>query len=187
MADAKTTRVTTGKVLFSYVHVFEPTSIEEGGTLKYNTQIIFSKKDKKTLSILQAGIKAAEDGYAAKNGGKLPKKWKTPIRDGDDEKEGIEEYENCYFLALNSQRKPGVFDKNYQKILDPEEFYSGCFGLACINFYAFDVAGNKGIAAGLESIMKLSDGEPLGGSGGNPQSDFANASEYMDDDEDDLD
>ncbi|EIA24002.1 hypothetical protein SFB3_226G1, partial [Candidatus Arthromitus sp. SFB-3] len=41
--------------------------------------------------------------------------------------------------------------------------YSGCYGYASINFYAFNTNGNKGIACGLNNLMKIEDGEPLGG------------------------
>jgi Protein of unknown function (DUF2815). len=181
MAEAKT-RVTTGKVLFSYAHVFTPTAIE-GGEPKYNTSVIIKKSDKANLAIVRNAIKAATDkAVKEKYAGKLPKKWKDPLRDGDEEDKG-EEYEGCYFFAATSKRRPKVVDREFNEILDPEDFYSGCFGRVCLNFYAFDVAGNKGIAAGLESIMKLSDGEPLGGGGGNVREDFGGDGF---DDEDDL-
>ena len=178
-------RITTGKVLLSFVHVFKPTAIEEGQEPKYNMQVIVSKKDKITLSKINAAVElATKKAVAEKYAGKMPKKWKTPLRDGDEEKEDDEAYQNSFFLATTSKRKPKVVDRNFNEIIDPEELYSGCYAAVCINFYAYDVAGNKGIAAGLESIMKLGDGTPLGGSGGNVKDDFA---EFADMDEEDLD
>lgn len=47
--------------------------------------------------------------------------------------------------------------------MDQSEFYSGCYGRVSLTFYGFNVNGNKGIAAGLQNIMKTDDGEPLGG------------------------
>lgn len=38
--DGITTTVVTGKVRFSYAHVFQPTAIDEGAEKKYNTQIL---------------------------------------------------------------------------------------------------------------------------------------------------
>lgn len=177
-------RITTGKVRLSFVHVFKPTAIQEGQDPKYNVSIIIDKKDKATLAKIEAGVKAATD-KGAKDlwGGKLPKKLKTPLRDGDEEKDD-EAYQNSFFIGANSKRKPKVVDRNFNEILDPEELYSGCYAAAVLNFYAYDVAGNKGIAAGLESIMKLSDGEPLGGSGGNVRDDFT---DFYNDELDELD
>jgi len=47
--------------------------------------------------------------------------------------------------------------------LDPSEFYSGCYGRASITLYAYDTSGSKGIAAGLNNVQKLEDGNKLGG------------------------
>ena len=48
-------------------------------------------------------------------------------------------------------------------ILDHSEVYSGVYGRASINFYAFNSNGNRGIACGLNNLQKIADGEPLGG------------------------
>jgi len=181
------TRATSGKVLLSYVHVFVPTAIEEGQTPKYNVSVIINKKDKETLAKYKAAIKAAEDkAIAEKYKGVKPKKWKTPLRDGDEEKEEDEAYANSFFIGATSQRKPKIYDRNLEPITDEEDLYSGCYARVVINFYAYDVAGNKGIAAGLESIQKIANGEPLSGGGGNPEEDFADSDKYIDDDDDDL-
>ncbi len=47
--------------------------------------------------------------------------------------------------------------------LNRSEVYSGVYGRASINFYAFNSNGNKGIACGLNNLQKIRDGEPLGG------------------------
>ena len=40
------------------------------------------------------------------------------------------------------------------------EVYSGVYGRASINFYAFNSNGNKGIACGLNNLQKIRDGSP---------------------------
>ena len=82
-------------------------------------------------------------------------------------------------LNANSATKPGVVDADCQPILDTSELYSGIYGRASINFYAFNTNGNKGIACGLNNLQKLRDGEPLGGKS-RAEDDFA------DDDDDDF-
>jgi hypothetical protein len=57
-------------------------------------------------------------------------------------------------------------------IIDPSEFYSGCFGRASVTFYPYNASGSKGIACGLNNIQKLEDGERLGG-GSSAATDFA--------------
>ena len=56
--------------------------------------------------------------------------------------------------------------------MDRSEFYSGVYGRASINFYAYNANGNKGIACGLNNLQKLRDGTPLGGKS-RPEDDFS--------------
>lgn len=163
------TKVITGKVRFCYCNVFEPTSIEEGGVKKYNVAILIPKSDRKTLDKIEAAIEAAIEIGKDKVGNK--KNLKMPLRDGDDERPDDAAYEGCYFLNANSSKKPGIVDANLDPILNRDEFYSGCYGRASINFYAFNVSGNKGIACGLNNLQKTEEGEMLSG-GSTPESDF---------------
>lgn len=165
------TKVITGKVRFSYAHVFEPKAIEEGQTPKYSVSILIPKSDKKTLDKIEKAIEAAKQAGKAKFGEKIPARLKMPLRDGDEERPDDENYADCYFVNANSTNKPGIVDENRQEIIDRDEFYSGCYGKASINFYAFNAAGNKGVAAGLNNLMKTDDGERLGG-GSTAEEDF---------------
>lgn len=72
-------------------------------------------------------------------------------------------YADSYFINANSATAPGIVDADRQPILDRSEVYSGVYGRASINFYAFNSNGNKGIACGLNNLQKIADGEPLGG------------------------
>lgn len=157
------TKVKTGKVRFSYCHVWEPSAIEEGGDKKYSVSIIIPKSDKATLKKINDVVDYLKEQFKAKNGGKLPIKFKTPLRDGDEEREGDEAYKDSYFVNASSKTRPGIVDKNIEPILDQSEFYSGCYGRAAINFYSFDKSGNKGVAAGLNNLQKLEDGDSLAG------------------------
>ena len=158
------TKVVTGLVRFSYVHIFEPSAMDDSSDEKYSVCIIIPKSDKKTIAAINAAVETAkEQGKTAKWKGKIPAKLKLPLRDGDEERPDDEAFENSYFFNCSSKTKPGIVDKNVQPILDAEEVYSGCYGRAIINFYVYDTNGNKGISAGLNGIMKLEDGEPLAG------------------------
>ena len=163
MNEVQSTKVVTGKVRFSYLHVWEPQSIEEGGDKKYSTNILIPKSDKATLTKIRTAIELAKEMGKAKLGGKIPPSLKQPLRDGDIDKPEDETYANCYFLAATSRSKPGIVDADVNPIIDQDELYSGCYGRVSINFYAFNTSGNKGIACGLNNVQKLEDGEPLGG------------------------
>ena len=182
MAATSTTKVTTGEVRFSYAHVFEPHSIDEGGEKKYSVSILIDKNDKKTLARINKAIEDAKQAGKAKFGGKVPANLKTPLRDGDEDRPDDEVYAGKYFINANAKTKPGIIDKAGNPIIDSTEFYSGCYGHASITFFAFNTSGNKGIACGLNNIMKTRDGESLGGRS-KAEDDFADLiGEYSDDD-----
>jgi hypothetical protein len=157
------TKVVTGLVRFSYLHVWEPTAIQEGQDKKYSAALLIPKSDKATLAKINAAIDAAKEAGKVKLGGKIPANLKTPLRDGDIEHPEDETYANCFFVNASSKTQPGLVDESVQPILNQAELYSGCYGKASVNFYAFNTSGNKGIACGLNHIMKVKDGESLGG------------------------
>lgn len=166
------TKVITGKARFSYANVFEPRAISEDQKAKYSVSIIIPKKDKKTIAKIEAAIAAAAEDGKAKFGGKVPKKYKQPLRDGDEDREDDDAYENSVFINANSLNRPGLVDENLDPIMDKEDFYSGCYGRASVNFYAYNVSGNIGIACGLNNLQKLEDGERLGGAAASAEDDF---------------
>lgn len=156
------TKVVTGEVRFSYVNVFEPKSIN-GSDEKYSVSLLIDKRDTKTIETIERAIEAAKQAGVAKFGGRIPPVLKLPLRDGDTERPDDENYAGKMFVNANCKTKPGLIEKNGMEIIDTTEFYSGCYGKASVTFYAFNSKGNKGIACGLNNIMKTRDGEPLGG------------------------
>ena len=179
------TKVITGvNTRWSYVNAWEPKSIN-GGAPKYSVSLIIPKSDTKTLEKIRAAIQAAYEEGQSKlkgNGRSVPaiSALKTPLRDGDAERPDDEAYANSYFVNANSGTAPGIVDADRNPILERSEVYSGVYGRASINFYAFNSNGNKGIACGLNNLQKIRDGEPLGGKS-RAEDDFAEA-----DDEDFL-
>ena len=155
-------KVVTGKVRFSYCNIFEPRAIAEGADAKYSISLIIDKKDKETLDAIDAAVKAViEENKASVFGGKV-KGLKLPLRDGDEERDDVA-YEGAMFLNASSKNQPMILDEDKQPVLDSREVYSGCYGRASLQFYAFNTQGNKGVAVGLNAVMKLDDGESLGG------------------------
>ena len=152
---------------WSYANVWEAKSIN-GGTPKFSVSLIIPKSDTRTIAKLKAAIEAAylEGETKLKGNGKTVPPLsaiKTPLRDGDTERPDDPAYANAYFINANSATAPGIVDANLQPILERSEVYSGVYGRASINFYAFNSNGNKGIACGLNNLQKIRDGEPLGG------------------------
>lgn len=162
------TKVITGvNTRWSYVNAWEAKSIN-GGAPKFSVSLIIPKSDTKTIEKIKAAIQAAYEegqGKLKGNGKSVPalSVIKTPLRDGDAERPDDEAYAGAYFINANSATAPGIVDADRNPILDRSEVYSGVYGRASINFYAFNSNGNKGIACGLNNLQKIRDGEPLGG------------------------
>ena len=161
-------KVITGpNTRWSYANVWEAKSIN-GGTPKFSVSLIIPKSDTQTLAKIKAAIEAAYREGESKlkgNGKTVPPLTaiKTPLRDGDTERPDDPAYANAYFINANSATAPGIVDADLQPILERSEVYSGVYGRASINLYAFNSNGNKGIACGLNNLQKIRDGEPLGG------------------------
>ena len=179
-------KVVTGvNTRWSYVNAWEPKSIN-GGTPKFSVSLIIPKSDTKTVAKIKAAIEAAyKEGEAKLKGNSrtVPalSAIKTPLRDGDIERPDDPAYANSYFMNANSNTAPGIVDADCQPILDRSEVYSGVYGRASVNFYAFNSNGNRGIACSLNNLQKIRDGEHLGGKS-SAEDDFA-----TDDEEDFLD
>jgi len=161
------TTVRIGEVRFSYANVFEPRS-NNGGDPKYSCAILIPKDNVAAVKLVKDAIAAAQEiGKGSKWGGKIPKPCKTPLRDGDEERDDPV-YADHYFInaSATTKVKPAVkvLDGGIlADALDQDDFYSGCYGAAVINFFPYDSNGNKGVGAGLNVVLKTRDGEKLSG------------------------
>ena len=161
------TKVITGvKTRWSYANVWQAKSIN-GSAPKFSVSLIIPKNDTKTVTAVKNAIQAAYDEGQSKlkgNSKSVPALTaiKTPLRDGDAERPDDEAYKDSYFINANSATAPGIVDTARNPIIEHSEVYSGVYGRASINFYAFNSNGNRGIACGLNNLQKISDGDPLG-------------------------
>ena len=175
------TKVITGvKTRWSYANVWQAKSIN-GGAPKYSVSLIIPKSDTKTVTAVKNAIQAAyEEGQSKLKGSSksVPalSAIKNPLRDGDVERPDDAAYKDSYFINANSTTAPGIVDAARNPIIEHSEVYSGVYGRASINFYAFNSNGNRGIACGLNNLQKISNGEPLGGKT-RAEDDFADENE----------
>ena len=161
------TKIVTGKVRFSYCHIFEPQEPQGGGDPKYSVTLLIPKADTATLAKIKEAMAEAREKFCERNGANaLPQKPNHTLHDGDGVRDSGDPYgpecKGCYVITVSSSQKPVIVDSMRNVITDPAEVYSGCYGRASINFYGYSQAGKKGISAGLLSIQKLHDGEPFG-------------------------
>jgi hypothetical protein len=168
------TRVVTGKVRFSYFSALSARKNEMNGKEEFSTQVLVPKSDTETINALKAAAKAA---LIAKFGDKIPKTVRNPLRDGDTETKSDggqlgAEYAGHYFFNTKSTNKPGAVDAHGHDIIGSQDIVSGDFGRVSLNAYAYDQAGNKGVAFGLNNILLVSKGDSLGGAKPSAAADF---------------
>ena len=95
-------------------------------------------------------------------GGKLPPIVKTSLKDADVDTDNdgnvfAEKWQYTaghYIINVSTKMQPQIVDAQLNPITHPIDFYSGCYGRASINFYAYNSNGNKGITAGLNNLQK---------------------------------
>ena len=143
------TKVITGpRTRWSYANVWDPKSIN-GGTPKYSVSLIIPKSDKKTVEAIKAAIQAAYEEGESKlkgNGKTVPalSVIKTPLRDGDVERPDDRSMRMRTSSTPIPPPHPGIVDADLNPILERSEVYSGVYGRASINLYAFNSNGNRG-------------------------------------------
>lgn len=178
------TTVVFGPCRLSYTHLLVKYTPEGSAEGKYMTNVLIPKSEVATIKALQKAIEAAQEkGILNRWQGKLPKKLDIALRDGDEKDDEL--YHGHYYLNAKCNTRPGVVDKDGVPIVDEDEdeVYSGMWALVSLSFYAYDVNGNRGIAAGLNNVKKTKDDERLGGRS-SAESDFDGID--LDDDDDDL-
>lgn len=158
-----TTRIVTPPFLLSYANLLEA-SEDLSGNMKYSASMIFNK-DTTDLKQIEKCIKDAKE---EKFGKEKIKGFKSPLRDGDIDRDDREEYENSWFMNASSKRRAGIIDYKTGDVIDTDDedigVYSGCICRASVTFFGYDQKGNKGVGVGLNSIQVLKRGERLDGS-----------------------
>src|SRR5690606_32464582 len=131
----------------------------------YDIQFIISKSQREDVrAILRAINKVGEAKW-----GDNWKKVRTPLRDGDAEKDELTEDGStkgdkyperlgCFFMNARSTKPVGVYDRQRNPIENPDELYGGCKGKIAVTFYPYSTSGNHGIGVGLNGVQKIADG-----------------------------
>lgn len=167
MSTTNPNKLITPEARLSFPALFTPRAPMEGspGEPKYGCTLLFPKTA--DLSALKAAASAA---VKEKWPNGAPKGLRSPFRDGDEK--DLDGYAGCIFINVTSKQKPGVVDESLQPIIEAGGIYAGCYVRASVRAYAYEKAGNRGVAFGLNNIQKLRDGEPFGGGPSKAEDDF---------------
>lgn len=162
--------IITPRFRVSYPVVFQPKAMNEGDA-KYSVMMIFDKEAQATKEFAAIKKNVLEE---------LKAKWPKASKDIMKERylkvfkpaekcvnSDGERYEGCEdgFIVLRAQSKfpPEVINQRKETIVDENDFYPGCYALAKITPASFDLPTNKGITLYLGNIMKIAEGDRLGG------------------------
>lgn len=155
--------------------LFKPRAQQAGGVEKYGCTLIFQKNvDKSPLENALKGVILAqwgEKGLERAKAGLI----KSPFLDGAGKEARNKSTgdlhpgygEDMFFIRVQSIRAPIVRWKSENLPATEEEIYSGCYGKAVLNAFAWTNAQNgDGVSFGIQMFQKLQEGERLGGGGG---------------------
>lgn len=165
-------KVKTPKFRANYAFVFKTKAVEkDDGSTKNVYSVLMAFEKGADLSALKNAAKEAlkEKGMDPEVVTKHPK-FKSPFKDQatmvDDDGElrpGM--VPGAIFVNASNEIRPLVVDANVQEIIDPRDFYSGCYAVASLEAWAYDNKFGKGVSFNLLGLQKVADGEPLGGQG----------------------
>ncbi len=155
----------------SYVNILNPKAFEDGDDEVWGLQCQFPKSDPELEPWMQDLKKIYAqvliDKFGQEKAQKLAKTVKIPLRDGDDPQEADKELEGYYFLNSNNKfRQPHVIGPT-GKAIPPEaitvdDVYSGAWYRVMLEFWYYDMKGNKGISTSVAAVMKIRDDVNLG-------------------------
>lgn len=176
-------QILTPKGEFAYVNVFRPGEPMEGSDKdpQYQLTVIWDEDDPKLQKLEDKILEVAKAKFGAKAEQMIAKgQLKTPLRDGSERDTDF--LQGKKFMTARSNDRPDCVDKDLEDIIDSKEVYPGAIGRMDVWLYAYDKAGNKGVAAILNNVQKLEEGERKGGR--RSASDAFGADEDEDKDED---
>jgi len=163
----KDTFAVTPECTIVYPSIFEPESFK-GGEEKYRAVLLFDKSS--DLSALKTAIIAARSLKFPGKDSEFFKTLKYPIRDGsvkavdkDGKPDPTSFYHDRLFMTVKSDFQPQVVDKSNLPILDPKAIYGGCRVVVAVAFFGYGHLGNYGVSCSMRAIMKIADGDPIGG------------------------
>jgi len=153
---------------FSHVHVFDTVKNMQGVDIREIT-MLFDKKETDMQWCKDAMRDLKKKHYP-------DEKVMSCIKDGDKPNgkgNTPEEGKGHWMVRAWTKEAPGIRNAaNTSDIIDPTDFYSGCYGRATITQFIYDNIRGIGFSFFLNNLQKQKDGDRLAGSAGPAKNDF---------------
>jgi len=161
----------------SYPNVFEAKMNDLSNQMEFSLEAIFDK-DADLTPLKEVAQKALTDKFGHDKT-TWPQGLRTPFKKQEMKAKTVNGKqvlpppyeEGGIYLNLRNKQRPSVVDRGLNVIIDPSDFYAGCYAIASVNVYAYSKGGNSGVNFSLSNIQKVKDGDPLGGKT-RPEDDF---------------
>lgn len=180
MAKTESISLTTGIGRMSYAFLLKPVDSKLApGKFKYKVDLVYPKADlsPEWIAIMSGVRKLGEASFGPDfmEFVRGARGFYSCVKDGDRMEKPDPLYKGCYILSTSTQASPNlpgptIVDAKLQRILTPEDCFSGCWGRAAVTLKAYDHV-SKGVAAYLRGLQVVRKDAPLG-SGVDPESEF---------------
>ncbi len=177
---SKKSTAVTPEFRVSYPNVFKAKLNGLNGKMEFSVTALFPLGEK--LADVKALVKNAATAKWGPNQAVWPKNLQLPFRDQADrekEKDGklvmpAGYVKGAIYLNLKNEQQPGLIDAQMQPIIDPNEFYGGCYARASVRAYAYThKSGKAGVTLYLQNVQKTKDGNSFGAARVNPEDEFS--------------
>lgn len=166
-------RFRTPKFRVAFPQLFQAKAFDEKQEPKFSVMMLFDKEAQATPEF-KAIVKRVAEIRKEKWGDKPPKNLKMPFKKGEklQNNETGKYYGGCDedTVAISAQGKFAPDVLNQKKHLlragvaaDEAQLYAGCYAIATVTPQIFELPQSKGVTLYLGNVMKLAEGEPLGG------------------------
>lgn len=149
--------------ILSYPHLFQPQQVNGQGDPKYSAALLV---DEATAGMVYAKAQELAAAHFKNNEAALPN-FSWPVIPASSKPNYASNPRLASLYIVNAKASadfpPQIVDGNRQPVMDRGQIYAGCVVAAGIRLYTYNNMGNIGIGVGLSAVMKMGDGEALGG------------------------
>ena len=153
-------RIKLRDVRLSFPALFEPKAFDANQKAKYSASFILEEDDPQVDEIQEAIEAVAEDKWP----GKVPRRLKTCLRNGEEKPDTAGYGDGVMFVTSSSPTQPRILDRAKRDLTEADGVpYGGSYVSAVLELWAQDNQYGRRINAELKAVVFLRHGEAFGG------------------------
>ncbi len=151
--------IKTPNVKGHFVYLIKPYTNPKTGKETYKITIALPKNDPFWASFKELVKAEQEENFGKKAN------VQHCVMNGDDDGAGNAKHPGCYYMTCNTKYKPRVISPEGIVLSSEEDVYSGAIYKCLVHTYSISFDSTKRVCCGLSAVMKVDDGEKVGGAG----------------------